>query len=39
MDDEAVQIGKCDNLKVRFDLIAYKVAMETIDARDLWRVF
>ena len=34
MDDEALQIGRCDILKVRFDLIACNVAMETIER---WR--
>lgn len=34
MDDEALQIGTSDILKVRFDLIAYNVVMETIER---WR--
>jgi len=34
VDEEALQIGRCDILKVRFDLIAYNVAMEKIER---WR--
>jgi len=31
MDDEALQIGTCDILKVKFDLIDYNFAMDTIE--------
>ena len=34
MDDQALGMRKCDILKIRFDLIAYNVAMERIER---WR--